>query len=213
MHKTRVDIPVSWDEPGIVVELLGKFQEKSCEAFVEHALSRQSDNSTVVAEFGEVSARLVEPTDDSPVGVYSFGIEPAGLQPHYHSGPRTITAVSGCSGVNLYFCTTPPSLVECDPQAFFANIHGISIPGDSMFFMSFRSAWHWFTPKTATHVALFAVSVHADEFYGLSEGEHQEIRTRGASIPSLTRVAPVAVIEAMASTDWAGDANKITLSW
>ncbi len=161
---------------------------------IHDGLKRQYEHPNFVEEYNVLSAKVVDIdlSRGNQTAIYTFGIE-KDLVPHRHTGQRAITAISGSSGLRLVFSSANPEEVKLNPQAILEKISVVEIPADVIFILRFYGGtWHYFCSKS-DNVGLFAVTVHVDEFEGLSKDDDlwERVRSGQSSIPLLTECIPL----------------------
>ncbi len=163
---------------------------------IRDGLKRQYEHPNFVEEYNVLSAKIVDIdlSRGNQTAIYTFGIE-RDLIPHRHTGQRAITAISGSSGLRLVFSSARPEEVKQNHQAILEKISVVEIPADVIFILRFYGGtWHYFC-SNSDNVGLFAVTVHVDEFEGLSQDDDlwKRVRSGQSSIPLLTECVSPAV--------------------
>jgi hypothetical protein len=201
----NVSIPVTGNRPPVQVHLIAQLGIGTGTALVRSAARRQAADPGCIDALDEPSLKLsgLHPASDDRSSLYSFVVESGGHPFHAHAGPRVFTALSGSDGAQLRFSGLSESQAENDPDAFARSLHVVDIPPDCLFTVRFGShVWHQFAPSKAPsrHPALFAISCHPDELYGIQDPElARKIMSDQADIPTLTRLLPTRAREAAAA--------------
>lgn len=214
-----VSIPVGAGGQPVEVHLIAQLGIGAGTALVRRAARRQAAHPACVDALDEPSLKLggIHPASGDRSSLYSFVVDSGGHPFHAHAAPRVFTAVSGSNGTQLRFSGLSQSQVESDPDAFADSLHLIDIPPDCLFTVRFGSEiWHQFVPlrSDGRHPALFALSCHPDEFYGIEDPDLAvRIEQDAADIPMLTRLLPPdAGKAAAAALERSGDLQRTMLS-
>lgn len=189
-------------QPGglpIEVTLIAQLAPGAGDALYAAAVARQSAHATFIDALDEPSAKLggTDFAKGDATALYSFSVGPDGHPFHRHAGHRVFTAIAGSGGAQLRFSTATAAQIDEDPQNFFACLHYVDIPADSLFTVRFGGeTWHQFVPlvKGRLHPTFFALSCHTNELGGnLADGLRAQVLAGKANIPALTELLPTSV--------------------
>ncbi len=185
----------------VEVALIAQLGHGAGDHLFASALARQHAHAEFIDELDEPSARLGD-TDLSkgdPTSLYSFAVGAKGHPFHRHAGHRMFTAISSSGGAQLRFSTATQAQIEQDPQSFIQALRYINVPPDCLFTVRFGGdTWHQFAPlaKNSLHPTFFALSCHTNELGGdLPDALREQVLANAASIPALTMLLPIAVVD------------------
>lgn len=193
----------------IEVHLIADLGRGRGNAMVQQAAGLQRQHSRFVDALDEPSTCIGElkQSDTDHSSIYTFLVESQGHPFHRHASARIFTAVSGGDGTELRFSTATFDQHEFSGDTFFERAHCIQIPADCLFTVRFAAGvWHQFVPSKANSAspALFAVSCHPDDLHGVEDVNlRNHILGGKASIPMLTEVLPVQLVDAIGEEDFA----------
>lgn len=188
-------------EGGLPVEvtLIAELGRGGGDRLIADASALQSRHENFVNALDEPSTRIggVDLANGDATSLYTFAVGTGGHPFHRHAGHRVFTAVSGGAGARLRFSTASTERIARDPLAFFAELHHVDVPPDSVFVVRFGGGtWHQFLPLEpgSGHPALFALSCHTNELGGdLAPEQRRRVLDGAASIPALTELLPASV--------------------
>lgn len=177
----------------IEVTVTGKLPPGAGSFFVENALAQQRKHPQFKDEFNEPSAIIGKTTfeQSDPTAVYTFGVDTRDLVFHRHEGHRIITGITGGKGCCLRFSLCNARDAREHPEQFLESLYIVEIPGDRQFVLRFQgSVYHQFCPADYSENGFFAVSVHANESWGLTGDILKKVLANEGDIALLTDPAP-----------------------
>jgi len=194
------------------VELVAQLPPGAGDFVVRSGLSQQERHPEYEYEFGEPSACRSRPVDGDTAAVYTFGVIEDDLVYHWHDGPRILSVVSSSKGCRLRFGMRGPAEIERNVEKV-CDVISVGIPSDTFFFVRFAARILHHFGSTQPGPALFGVSVHPDEYAGLTGRALETVESGRGSISMLTRCLPAAASQRYESTIHQGQTQKIELDW
>lgn len=201
----HISLPTGDARLPVDISIVGEFCKDATKTFISKAFTQQSLHKNFVEEFNEPSALIGKPTFNQverefidPTAIYTFGIDIRDLVFQRHQGHRVIVGISGSAGCILRFSMCTPEEAEMNPLLFFKKMYVVNVPSEVMFVLRFTGTiYHQFSPVDYNENGFFAVSVHANEAFGLGGELLEKIMAGEGSIPILTEPAPSVVTELM----------------